>query len=86
MTFQMKPTYQRILLALRDGNLKDHDTICIECGFDDDTICTGAISMLRRNRALERIEKKYRITDKGRQLLQSPPLPSHSLRITMRSS
>jgi hypothetical protein len=74
MTFQMKPTYQKVLLTLRDGTPKDHNLICIDCGLDDDE-CTGAISRLRRVRALERTgDNRYRITEKGVALLQSPPL------------
>lgn len=74
----MKPSYQRVLLVMRDGLPRDHDTICAEAVFEgpeDDSICTGAISILRRMRFLEQTpenRKKYVITPKGMAILQSP--------------
>lgn len=73
MVFGLKPSYEKVLVALRDGQSKDHDTICLDAGLDDFE-CTGAISILRRNRALEQAGgRKYKITEKGLHLLESAP-------------
>ena len=73
MAFLLKPTYEKVLLAMRDGLPRNHDDICIAAGLDD-MECTGCISILRRNKALESAGKwQYKITDKGRDLLEHAP-------------
>lgn len=73
MQFVLKPSYERVLVALRDGQPKGHDDICLAAGLDDFE-CTGAISILRRNKALAQAgDHQYRITEKGVHLLEHAP-------------
>jgi predicted transcriptional regulator len=73
MEFVLKPSYERVLVALRDGQPKDHDDICLAAGLED-FACTGAISVLRRAKALEQAgNHQYKITEKGKDLLERAP-------------
>ena len=73
MKFLLKPNYQRVLSAMRDGKLRTSPEICAECGLDQ-LDCTGAISILRRVSALDQTGKnQYIITDVGRKLLEEAP-------------
>ena len=73
MPLLLKPSYVKVLLALRDGKPRNHDEICVEAGLEG-LECTGAISILRRDEDLEQAgDRRFRITEKGRMMLDTAP-------------
>lgn len=68
---QLKEPYKRVLSALSSGQPKTSNELSMECGFESRFDGTGAISFLRRADAIDQAgHGKYRITDKGRIMLQ----------------
>ena len=75
--FHLKPSYVAVLDTLKDGQPKTSVQICIDCGLER-MECTGAISILRRREAISQAEikagiPKYKITDRGRLMLEQAP-------------
>ncbi len=67
----LKEPYRKVLAALGNGEHKNLDEICRDCGFQSPIDCAGALSLLRRMRAIERDGRgKFLINDKGMLILQ----------------
>lgn len=71
MTFKMRDEYVKVLDALAQRP-KTGEEICADCHFESRLDCTGAISILRRVRAIEPMNREYyQITLKGKELRNS---------------
>lgn len=71
---QLRQPYLKVLSALSGGQPKTSNELSMECGFESRLDCTGAISFLRRVDAIDQAgHGKYRITDKGKIMLQRAP-------------
>lgn len=68
---QLKEPYRKVLAALGSGQPKTSNELRMECGFVSPFECTGAISLLRRLEAIDQAGRgRYKITDKGKVMLQ----------------
>ncbi|HEV2138563.1 MAG TPA: hypothetical protein VGR53_06945 [Nitrososphaerales archaeon] len=65
---RLKDSYLKVLKVMSDGEPRTGDEICYACGLER-LPCTGAISILRRTKALDDIgHGRYRITPVGKQM------------------